>query len=277
MQKSKNSVLLGSHVSCSGKEMLMKAATEAVSYNANCFMAYTGAPQNSRRKPISELNIDQMKEFNAANNILDVVIHAPYIINLANNKTVDLLATEIERSDAIGASSIILHPGAHVALSRQEGIDNIINNINNTLTFGQNVTLCLETMSGKGTEIGITFEEIAQIIDGIILKDKVGVCLDTCHIWDAGYDIVNNLEEVIEEFDKIIGLEKLKVIHLNDSKNDLASHKDRHENIGKGYIGFDTLYKIVHHERLTNIPKILETPYIDEKPPYKEEIELLLK
>lgn len=273
----KNNILIGSHVSASGKPMFLGAAQEAASYNSTCFMAYTGAPQNSRRKPIEELRLDEMKEFNKAYDIREIVIHAPYIINLANNKTVDLLKVEIDRSDAIGASTLVLHPGAHVSLTREQGLQNIIDNLNETLSASQNVILCLETMAGKGSELGTTFEEIKQIIDGVILKDKIGVCLDTCHIWDAGYDIVNDWDKIIDHFDEVIGLDKLKVIHLNDSKNELGAHKDRHANIGDGFIGFETLHKIVHDERLVHIPKILETPYIDKKPPYKNEIEMLTK
>ena len=255
-------------------------------------MIYTGAPQNTRRKPIEELNIEAGLKLMKENNIDidDIVVHAPYIINLGNavkpetfEIAVQFLRTEIERTDAIGAPRIVLHPGAHVGEGAEVGINKIIEGLNEVLTKDQKTTVALETMAGKGTEIGRSFEEIAKIIDGVKLKDKLSVCFDTCHVHDAGYDIVNDFEGVIEQFDKIVGIDRISVIHLNDSKNPVGAHKDRHENIGFGYIGFEVLNKIAHFEKFSHLPKILETPYValsDDKkakkvPPYKFEIEML--
>ena len=255
-------------------------------------MIYTGAPQNTRRKPIEELNIEAGLELMKKNNIDidDIVVHAPYIINLGNaiksetfEIAVQFLRTEIERTDAIGAKRIVLHPGAHVGEGAEVGINKIIEGLNEVLTKDQKTTVALETMAGKGTECGRSFEEIAKIIDGVKLKDKLSVCFDTCHVHDAGYDIVNDFEGVINDFDKIVGIDRISVIHLNDSKNPIGAHKDRHENIGFGHIGFDALNKIAHFEKFSHLPKILETPYValsEEKgakklPPYKFEIEML--
>lgn len=283
---------IGSHVGMSGKKMFLGSVEEAISYGANTFMIYTGAPQNTKRKPIEELNIQKGLDLMKKNNlqIEDIVVHAPYIINLGNavkpetfEIAVQFLRTEIERTDAIGAPRIVLHPGAHVGEGANVGINKIIEGLNEVLTSTQKTTVALETMAGKGTECGRSFEEIAAIIEGVKLKDKLSVCFDTCHVHDAGYDIVNNFESVIEEFDKIVGIDKISVIHLNDSKNVVGAHKDRHENLGFGHIGFDALNKIAHFEAFKNIPKILETPYVplkDEKgsdtvAPYKYEIEML--
>ena len=283
---------IGSHVGMSGKKMFLGSVEEAISYGSNTFMIYTGAPQNTRRKPIEELNIEAGLELMKKNNIDidDIVVHAPYIINLGNaikpetfEIAVQFLRTEIERTDAIGAKRIVLHPGAHVGEGAEVGINKIIEGLNEVLTKDQKTTVALETMAGKGTECGRSFEEIAKIIDGVKLKDKLSVCFDTCHFHDAGYDIVNDFEGVINDFDKIVGIDRISVIHLNDSKNPIGAHKDRHENIGFGHIGFDALNKIAHFEKFSHLPKILETPYValsEEKgakklPPYKFEIEML--
>lgn len=283
---------IGSHVGMNGKKMFLGSVEEALSYNANTFMIYTGAPQNTKRKPIEELNIKAGLELMKKNNldINDIVVHAPYIINLGNTIkpetfeiAVQFLRTEIERTDAIGAPRIVLHPGAHVGEGSDVGISKIIEGLNEVLTKEQKTTVALETMAGKGTECGRSFEEIAKIIEGVKLKDKLSVCFDTCHVHDAGYDIVNNFEKVMEEFDRIVGIERISVVHLNDSKNVMGAHKDRHENLGYGHIGFDALNKIAHFEKFNYIPKILETPYVsvgEEKgaktvPPYKFEIEML--
>ena len=239
---------IGSHVGMSGKDMLLGSVKEAVSYGSNTFMIYTGAPQNTRRKPIDELNIEAGLKLMKENNIDidDIVVHAPYIINLGNavkpetfEIAVQFLRTEIERTDAIGAKRIVLHPGAHVGEGEEVGINKIIEGLNEVLTKDQKTTVALETMAGKGTECGRSFEEIAKIIDGVKLKDKLTVCFDTCHVHDAGYDIVNDFEGVIEQFDKIVGIDRISVIHLNDSKNVCGAHKDRHENIGFGKIGVE--------------------------------------
>lgn len=282
-------MLLGSHVSMNGKAMLLGSAEAAKSYNANTFMIYTGAPQNTRRKPIEELNIEAGLAFMAENNmdINDIVVHAPYIINLGNTIkpqnfgfAIDFLRQEIERVEAIGATQITMHPGAHVGEGVDKGINQIIKGLNEVLRADQTAQIALETMAGKGTEIGRTFEEIARIIDGVTHNDKLSVTLDTCHINDAGYNVREDFDGVLEEFDKIIGLDRLKVIHVNDSKNPQGSHKDRHANIGFGTIGFDALSYVVHHPQLEDLPKILETPFVGEdkktaKAPYKFEIEML--
>ncbi|CUA79918.1 deoxyribonuclease IV [Anoxybacillus suryakundensis] len=277
---------IGSHVSMSGKEMLLAASKEAVSYGANTFMIYTGAPQNTRRKPIEELNIDKGRAHMKEHGIDEIVVHAPYIINIGNTMNADtfslgvsFLRSEIERTEAIGAKQLVLHPGAHVGAGIEAGIEKIIEGLNEVMTTDQQVQVALETMAGKGSECGSRFEELAKIIDGVTHNDKLSVCFDTCHTHDAGYDIVNDFDGVLEQFDRIIGLDRLKVLHINDSKNPCGSRKDRHENIGFGHIGFDALNYIVHHPQLMHVPKILETPYVGEKasarPPYKFEIAML--
>ena len=278
---------IGSHVSMSGKKMLLASSEEAVSYGANTFMIYTGAPQNTRRKPIEELNIDEGLKHMADNGISDIIVHAPYIINIGNTTKpetfelgVNFLRTEIERTEAIGAKQIVLHPGAHVGAGPEDGIKKIIEGLNEVLDKNNHVQIALETMAGKGSEIGRTFDELAKIIDGVTLNEKLSVCMDTCHIHDAGYDIVNDFDGVLEEFDKIIGIERIKVVHVNDSKNERGAHKDRHENIGFGHIGFDALHYVINHPQLADVPKILETPSVgldkkSKKAPYKFEIEMI--
>lgn len=278
---------IGSHVSMSGKKMLLGSSEEAASYNANTFMIYTGAPQNTRRKPIEELNIELGSEHMKEHGMGDIIVHAPYIINIANTTKqatfelgVEFLEREIERTEALGAKQIVLHPGAHVGAGVDVGTKRIIEGLNEVLKPNQKVQIALETMAGKGTEIGRSFDELAHIIDGVTHNENLSVCLDTCHIHDAGYDIVNDLDGVLKEFDSIVGLERIKVLHVNDSKNEKGASKDRHENIGFGYIGFDALNSVVHHEVFTDIPKILETPYVgedkkDKRAPYKYEIEML--
>lgn len=278
---------IGSHVSMSGKKMLLGASEEALSYEANTFMIYTGAPQNTRRKPIDELNIDAGLAHMKENNMDDIVVHAPYIINIGNTVKpetyelgVNFLQQEIERTAALSAKQIVLHPGAHVGEGADAGIKQIIKGLNEALDPKHDVQIALETMAGKGTEIGRTFEELAQIIEGVTHNELLSVTFDTCHVHDAGYDIVNDFDGILNEFDKIIGLDRLKVLHINDSKNERAAHKDRHANIGFGHIGFDALHYVVHHPQLMDRPKILETPYVGEdkknkKPPYKFEIAML--
>jgi len=238
--------IIGSHVSMSGKKMLVGAVEQAVEYGANALMIYTGAPQNTIRRPISDMNIEAGHKLMAEHNIpLDnLIIHAPYIINLGNavkpstfELAVDFLRIEIGRVEALGAKYVVLHPGAHVGEGTEVGIAKIIEGLNEVLTKSQTAIICLETMSGKGSECGITFEEISEIIEGVHFKDKLGVCLDTCHIHDAGYVLEGHVDAVLDDFDKVVGLEYLKVIHLNDSKNPVGAHKDRHENIGYGHIG----------------------------------------
>lgn len=280
----KEELYIGSHVSMNGPDFYLGSVKEALSYGANTFMFYTGAPQNSFRKPLNELKINEGRILLKENNIDEskIIVHAPYIINLANigkpdlyQLSIDLLLNEVKRTAAFNVNTIVFHPGAHVGLGEDVAIKAIANGLDQILSKdNSNVKIAIETMSGKGTEVGINFEQIKQIMSLSKYPNRLGVCLDTCHISDAGYDI-KNFDEVIKKFDEIIGLDHLLVIHLNDSKNIMAAHKDRHENIGYGYIGFDTLNYIVHHPLLTKIPKILETPYINEKPPYKTEISML--
>lgn len=281
-------ILLGSHVSMSGPDYYLGSVKEALSYGENVFMFYTGAPQNNKRTPLENCKIKEGIELAQKGGIIldKIVCHAPYMINLGNSDpdkfkfSKDFLKSEILRCEGFGCNLLVLHPGLHVHMGEEIGINNIIRGLNEVFNDLKelNVTICLETMAGKGTELGITFEQIKKIIDGIDEKyqNNVGVCLDTCHINDGGY-IVDDIDEVLNRFDDIIGLKLLKVIHLNDSKNPLGAHKDRHENIGFGEIGFDSLIKYVYDSRLVDIPKILETPYIENKPPYKEEIEMIKK
>lgn len=273
----------------SGKEMLLGSAKEAVSYGANTFMFYTGAPQNTKRKEISELNIAPAWDYMKEHGIEEIIVHAPYIINLGNSikpETFDIavkfLALELERSAACKSNTLILHPGAHVGAGVDAGIDQIAKGINEVLTKDTTCNIALETMAGKGSEIGRTFEELARIFDKVTYNEKLRVCFDTCHTHDSGYDIVHDFDGVMEQFDKIIGKDRIAVFHINDSKNVRGAAKDRHANIGFGELGFDTLSYIIHHKDFEEIPKILETPYIPsptkEKKsyaPYKYEIEML--
>ncbi len=284
-------IKIGSHVGMSGKDMFLNSAREAASYGANTFMVYTGAPQNTRRREISELNIEAAHAYMKEHGIDSFVVHAPYIINLGNSVkpetfelAVEFLATECERTLAMGSNMLILHPGAHVGAGTDAGTAQIIKGLNEVLSADSRCLIALETMAGKGTEIGRNFEELAAIYDGVVHNDKLHVCFDTCHTHDAGYDIVHDFDGVIGHFDKVIGKDQIAVFHINDSKNACGASKDRHENIGKGGIGFEALHRIVHHPDFLEIPKILETPYIPDpddakkkNPPYREEIKRLLQ
>ena len=272
---------IGSHVGFNKNSQLLGSVLEASSYGANTFMFYTGAPQNTMRYPIDDKltneAIKKMKEVGI--NFSKVVVHAPYIINLCNEANFDFsvsfLKGEVERVSKLGVKYMVLHPGSHVGLGIDKGIENIISGLNLVLDGKTDVTILLETMAGKGSEVGSTMDEIKRIIDGVKDKSHIGVCLDTCHLNDAGYSM-EDFDKYLDEFDKIIGIEKIGCIHINDSKNILSSHKDRHENIGFGTLGFDNLIKIIYNERLGEIPRILETPYVDrEYPPYKYEIEMI--
>lgn len=277
---------IGSHVNLSGDEAFLGSVKEALSYEANTFMVYTGAPQNTIRKPIDKLRIPEAHQLiqESGLNINDLVVHAPYIMNIANPDdskyqfAVDFLTEEIKRTEALGINQIVLHPGAHVGQGVSYGIKRIIKGLNEVLrnTKGSKVRIALETMAGKGTEIGRNFPELAEIIMGITDNERITVCFDTCHTHDAGYNIVSDFDGVMNEFDKIIGKSRISVFHINDSKNPQGAQKDRHANIGFGYIGFDVLNYIVHHPDFPEIPRILETPYVKvgnkEFPPYKEEI-----
>ena len=269
-------MIIGSHVSMSAPDYLLGAVKEAVSYDANALMIYTGPPQNTRRKPISEMKVKEAHELMQRHGICkqSMIVHAPYIINLANclkpetyELAVEFLTKEIERVKELEATYLVLHPGSHVKAGEEAGLDEAMQNMGN-------VSIALETMSGKGSELGYRFEQLRYIIDHVKHGEALSVCLDTCHIHDAGYDIAH-FDEVLREFDRIIGLERLACIHVNDSKNIQGAKKDRHANIGFGEIGYQTLYHIVHHPRLENVVKILETPYIEEHPPYQQEIAML--
>lgn len=284
-------IKLGSHVGMAGKEMFLTSAKEAVSYGANVFMLYTGAPQNTRRKDISELNIEEGWKYASEHGIQEIIVHAPYIINLANTVkpetyelAVEFLEKEIIRTAAMKSRILVLHPGSHVDAGVEAGTAQIIKGLNTVLNKNDdNVYIALETMAGKGSEIGRTFEELKAIYDGVDKKERLRVCFDTCHVNDAGYDIVNHYDEVFDEFDRILGLDQIAVFHINDSMNPLGAHKDRHANIDKGTIGYNTLKRLIHDERFMAVPKILETPWVtvegtDKKePPYKEEIAWLLE
>ena len=283
-------LIIGSHVSFNKEEGLLGSVKEALSYGSNTFMFYTGAPQNTVRGKIDEKTTKEGQKLMLDKNIdiNDVIIHAPYIVNLANNKdedkfnfSINFLKQELKRAEILGIKKVILHPGSHVGLGKEEGLKNIINALNIILDNKEGPIICLETMAGKGTELGTTFEQIKTIIDGVKNKERLLVCLDTCHLNDAGYDL-NDFDKLLDNFDKIIGLNKIGCIHINDSKNEKGAHKDRHENIGFGTIGFENLIKIIYNEKLKEVPKILETPYVSISggkdrtfPPYKKEIEMI--
>lgn len=278
-------MFIGSHVSMKDPNNFLGSIEETLSYKANALMIYTGAPQNTRRKDINLLKIDEalalMKEHNLDTN--HIVVHAPYVMNLANPSlekrefAIEFLTSEIERSHRMHATQIVLHPGSAVASTVEQGISWIAEGLNQVIenTKDKPVRIALETMAGKGNEIGRTFEELKQIIDLIHDKSRVSVCFDTCHTHDSGYDIKHNFQSVIDEFDRVIGKEYISVFHINDSKNIRGARKDRHENIGFGEIGFEALMEVVYHQDFIKIPKILETPYIEENAPYKEELEMI--
>src|SRR5690554_3761720 len=272
-------LILGSHVSLKGNDMFYGSVLEALTYNANTMMIYTGAPQNTIRKPIEVMKIEEahalMKEKGIDLN--HVVVHAPYIINLCNPDperrafAVEFLTKEVIRVGHMGINQMVLHPGSAVGGNRIEAVSWISEGLNQIIenTKDLNVRIALETMAGKGNEVGKTFEELRDIIKGVDDKSRVSVCFDTCHVHDAGYDLVNQLEATLKSFDDIVGLNYISVVHVNDSKNILGAAKDRHENIGFGHIGYDTLINVIYHDAFKDIPKILETPYVDDNPPYK--------
>ncbi|NEN80795.1 deoxyribonuclease IV, partial [Paenibacillus elgii] len=252
-------MLIGSHVSMGGKEMLLKASKEAASYGANTFLIYTGAPQNTKRKPISDYKILEGHAHMKEHGISNIVVHAPFLVNLGNSRnnqvfshSIAFMRDEMERTEALGSEQIVMHPGSHVGEGVDKGLNKIIKGLNEVLTRNEKVQISLETMAGKGTECGVRFEELARIINGVTNNECLSICLDTCHVHDAGYDIVHDFDGVIDQFDRIIGLNRLKVLHINDSKNERGSRKDRHENIGHGLIGLQALDYIVHHPQLSN-------------------------
>ena len=279
-------MIIGSHVSF-GEEQLLGSLKEAISYNANALMFYTGAPQNTIRKPISDKLLEEAINYAKENNFdfKNIVCHAPYIINLANKSQIDkwdfsinFLINEIKRCEKLVVDKIVLHPGSSVGITQEEGLDNIVEALKIILENDSSVYILLETMAGKGNECGRNIDQIAYIINKVN-SNMLKVCVDTCHINDAGYK-VSEFNKYLEEFEEKIGIDKIYCIHLNDSKNEIGSHKDRHENIGFGTIGFDSLYNVATNSKLENIPKILETPYLNitekiKKAPYKEEIAML--
>ena len=275
---------IGCHVSMKAPGYLLGAVREALSYKANALMIYTGPPQNTMRKPVEQFHIEEAHELlkKAGIPVENIIVHAPYIINLANvlnpstfELGVSFLKQELQRTAAIGAKYLVLHPGSSVKVSAEQGIEKVIEGLNLALQEDDHeVMICLETMAGKGSEVGISFEQLAQIREGVIKKDRIGFCLDTCHIHDAGYS-VEQLDEVLDHWDQVIGLDLLKVIHLNDSKNIRGAHKDRHANLGEGYIGFDALLHVYNEPRLKAVVKILETPFVEDHAPYAYEIEML--
>ena len=280
-------IKIGSHVGMAGKEMFLASVKEAEAYGANVLMLYTGAPQNTRRKEIKDLNIEAGWEYAQKAGVKEIVVHAPYIINLANTVkpeifelATEFLQKEIFRTAAMRSKILVLHPGSHLNEGVEAGIAQVVKGLNLVLDNNEDdVYIALETMAGKGSELGRSFEELKMIYDGVNKKERLRVCFDTCHVNDAGYDLVGDYEGVIQRFDEVIGLEQIAVMHINDSLNPCGAHKDRHANIGEGHIGFETLQKIVHDERFLKIPKILETPWRCEEgsdkktiPPYKEEI-----
>lgn len=280
---------LGCHVGMSGKEMMLGSVKEAIGFGANTFMLYTGAPQNTKRKDISELRIEEAQALMKEHGIEEFVVHAPYIINLANRVkpetfeiAVEFLELELARAEAMGSETLVLHPGSHVGEGVEAGVEQIAKGINSVLTRDTKVHIALETMAGKGSEIGRSFEELAMIYDKVIYNDKLRVCFDTCHTSDAGYDIIHDFDGVMDGFDKLIGREQIAVFHMNDSKNVPGAAKDRHENFGFGRIGFDALMYIMNHKDFVEVPKILETPYIKDPKnpkkshaPYKHEIAMI--
>lgn len=275
-------MIIGAHVSFS-KNGLLGCVEDTLFYEGNAFMFYTGAPQNTVRKPIDKELTKKGHELMKENNILvdNIVVHAPYIVNLASPKqhnwefSIQFLKQEIERLRELGMKMLVLHPGNAVGIPKEKGLNNIIKALKELIN--DDVTILLESMAGKGTECGNTLEELAYLIEPY-KNENIGICLDTCHLHDAGYDI-SKFDEYLDEFDKQIGLDKLKCIHVNDSKNERGAKKDRHENFGFGTIGFDTLIDVCYNKRLEHIPKILETPHFKyEKtsfPPYKEEIKMI--
>ena len=284
-------IKIGSHVGMAGKEMFLASVKEAESYGANVLMLYTGAPQNTRRKEIKDLNIEAGWAYAKQAGIREIVVHAPYIINLANTVkpetfelAVQFLEKEIRRTAAMRSHILVLHPGSALDAGAEAGIAQTVRGLNMVLDENEDdVFIALETMAVKGSEIGRTFEEIKAIYDGVNKKERLRVCFDTCHVNDAGYDLVHDYDGVFKHFDQVIGLDQIAVFHINDSLNPLGAHKDRHANIGQGTIGSETLHRLVHDPRFMEIPKILETPWLCAEgetkktiPPYKEEIQQLL-
>lgn len=274
---------IGSHVSMSAPDYILGSVKEALSYNANALMLYTGAPQNTRRKPMNQLKIKEAFLLMEQNGIAksSVIVHAPYIINLANcfkpetfELGVDFLKQEIERVKELEVTVLVLHPGSHVKAGEEKGLEKIVEGLDLAMENIGNVQIAIETMAGKGSEIGYDFHHIRYLIDHTKHSEHIKVCMDTCHLHDAGFDL-SNFDAVLDSFDEIVGLDRLVCMHINDSKNIRGAKKDRHANIGFGEIGFDVLNKIVHNPRVEDVVKILETPFVNGHAPYKYEIEML--
>lgn len=274
---------IGSHVSMSSPDYVLGSVKEAISYQANALMLYTGAPQNTLRKNMDELFIDEALALMESNKIENdsLIVHAPYIINLANStkpETFELAVTflekEITRVKALHCKTLVLHPGSHVQAGEEIGLKRIVEGLDIAMHNMQDVHIALETMAGKGSELGNEFDHIAYLMDHCKYQQNLKVCMDTCHLHDAGFDL-SNFDALLNDFDKLIGIDRIACIHVNDSKNIRGAKKDRHANIGFGEIGFQTLCNIVHHPLLQDVVKILETPYVNEYPPYKYEIAML--
>lgn len=285
-------LIIGSHVSFNKNDQLLGSVKEALSYNSNTFMFYTGAPQNTNRCEIDvnkTILADELMKKNGINKD-NVIVHAPYIINLANDAkkenydfAINFLKQELNRCETLGIKNIVLHPGSHVGLGEEKALDNIVYALKQILDKKRYTNILIETMAGKGSEVGKNIDEIKYIIDNVN-SDNLGVCLDTCHLSDSGIDI-NDFDSYLDLFDEKVGINKIGCIHINDSMNEIGSHKDRHANIGFGKIGFEALINVIYNERLENIPKILETPFVTKDdnskerlyPPYKEEIQMIRK
>lgn len=276
-------LIIGTHVSYLSDKGLLGSVEESLEYGSNTFMIYTGSNQSADRRPINPEFTKQAYELMKKNDIdiNNVIVHAPFIVNLANNKDerkynfyISFMKSEIGRCKELGINSLIFHPGSRTDLTREVALNNIVFGINKIMNNIEDFNLTIEFMSGKGTEVGSTLEDIEYIFNNIDCPNKVKVCLDTCHMNDSGIDL-NRFDEFLDEFDKKIGIEKIICFHINDSLNEIGTHKDRHANIGYGTIGFDTLINVIYNERLINVPKILETPFVNGVPPYKYEIECI--
>ena len=268
---------IGCHLSASKGYTHM--AKEAISIGWNTFQFFTRNPRGGKAKEVDPKDVESFLNISKENGFAKILAHAPYTINVCSADEgirkfgKDTMKDDLEKLEFVPGNMYNFHPGSHVGQGTDEGIRLIIEALNEILWKEQSTTVLLETMAGKGSEVGRSFEELKRIIDGVELKEKLGVCLDTCHVYDAGYDIVNNLDKVLDEFDKVIGLDRLKAIHINDSKNTFESHKDRHEKIGEGSIGIEAFKRIINHPKLRNLPFYLETP--NELDGYEKEIALL--